>query len=487
MNIVEALDSPEVFAPLLRDPSTWAAWRCFLLALFGLPMSEEETALYRTCTGRSDPPSVPCSEAWLVIGRRGGKSFTLSLIACFLACFIDWRPYLGPGERATIMVIAADRKQARVIMRYVKGILQQVPMLAQTIEAERAEAVDLTSRITIEVHTASFRTVRGYTIVAALLDELAFWQGEDSSNPDSEVIAAIKPAMATVPEAMLLCASSPYARRGALYDAHRRHHAKEGDPVLVWQAPTRVMNPSIPQHIIDDAFEDDPVSAAAEYGAEFRTDIEGFVTREIVNSCIDAGVHERMALRNTHYVGFVDPSGGSSDSFTVAIGHEEKGKGVLDVLREVRPPFSPTSVVEEFATLLKTYRINRIQGDRYAGEWPREAFAKHGIKYEPSAKPKSDLYRDLLPLLNSEQVSLLDLPRLTSQLVSLERRTARSGRDSIDHAPGGHDDVANAVAGVLTSVAGSDSAAAYTYGLMHNVSNKPGERSRYSFGRGLTL
>jgi hypothetical protein len=30
----------------------------------------------------------------------------------------------------------------------------------------------------------------------------------------------------------------------------------------------------------------------------------------------------------------------------------------------------------------------------------------------------------------------------------LERRTARGGRDTIDHAPGGHDDLANVVAGV---------------------------------------
>jgi hypothetical protein len=30
----------------------------------------------------------------------------------------------------------------------------------------------------------------------------------------------------------------------------------------------------------------------------------------------------------------------------------------------------------------------------------------------------------------------------------LERRTARGGKDSVDHAPGGRDDVANVVAGL---------------------------------------
>ena len=121
---------------------------------------------------------------------------------------------------------------------------------------------------------------------------------------------------------------------------------------------------------------------------------------------------------------------------------------VVDAVREVKPPFSPEDVVDEFATLLKRYRIVKVTGDRYAGEWPREQFRKLGISYEPAAKPKSDLYRDLLPAINSRRIDLLDHPRLVNQLVSLERRTARGGRDSIDHAPGAHDDIANAVAGV---------------------------------------
>ena len=90
-----------------------------------------------------------------------------------------------------------------------------------------------------------------------------------------------------------------------------------------------------------------------------------------------------------------------------------------------------------------------VTGDRYAGEWPRERFREHGITYETAAKPKSGLYRDLLPAINSRMVDLLGDARLFAQIVGLERRTARGGRDSIDHAPGAHDDLANAVAGVV--------------------------------------
>lgn len=122
---------------------------------------------------------------------------------------------------------------------------------------------------------------------------------------------------------------------------------------------------------------------------------------------------------------------------------------MLDLIREVRPPFSPDAVVAEMATTLKTYRVDEVTGDRYGGEWPRERFAVQGIRYRPSEKTKSDIYREVLPLMNAARVELLDLPRLRAQLVGLERRVARGGKDSIDHAPGGHDDVCNAAAGAL--------------------------------------
>jgi hypothetical protein len=111
---------------------------------------------------------------------------------------------------------------------------------------------------------------------------------------------------------------------------------------------------------------------------------------------------------------------------------------------EVRPP---EQVCADFARTLKNYNISSISGDRFAGIWPVEQFRKFNIRYEQSAEPKSDLYQSLLPLINSRRIDLLDHPKLINQLCALERRTARGGRDCIDHPPGGHDDICNAVAG----------------------------------------
>ena len=111
------------------------------------------------------------------------------------------------------MVIATDRKQARIILRYIRALLQ-VPLLAQTVQRETAEGFDLDNSVTIEVHTASFRSTRGYAIVAALCDEIAFWPAEDAAEPDYQILDALRPGMAQFPNPMLLAASSPYGKEG---------------------------------------------------------------------------------------------------------------------------------------------------------------------------------------------------------------------------------------------------------------------------------
>ncbi|CCE97207.1 conserved hypothetical protein [Sinorhizobium fredii HH103] len=450
MNILEACQHPKIFAPWFRKPETYRAWYAFLAAMFGLPMTDEQLELYQHHTGRKEAPTEAQREAWMVIGRRGGKSFHMALIAVYLACFFDYRQYLAPGERATVLVIATDRRQARVILRYVRAMLDNIDVLKAMVQRDTADSYDLDNSTTIEVGTASFRSTRGYTYAAVLCDELAFWRTDDAAEPDYAILDAIRPGMASIPTSMLLCASSPHARRGALWDAFKRYWGKDDAP-LVWKATTREMNPTIPQSVVDRALERDHSSAMAEYGAEFRSDIEDFVSLEVVEACVSPGVRERPPLSNIRYRAFVDPSGGSNDSMTLAIGHREGERVILDCMRERKPPFSPESVVAEFADTLAKYRVREVEGDRYAGEWAREPFRKKGIAYKLSEKPRSDLYRDLLPMLNSKTADLLDSDRLVNQIVGLERRVNRGGKESIDHAPGGHDDLANAVAGVLNA------------------------------------
>ncbi len=452
MNILDAIDDPAVFAPLM-PAGDWRPWRAFVSALFGLPhLDTEAVGMFMRCTGRREWPEHAFAEAYLPVGRRGGKSFTLALIAVYLAAFRDYRAYLGPGERATVLLIASDRKQARVLFRYCLGLLQGVPMLARLIEGDTVERIDLSTRVTIEVATASHRSTRGYSLVAALCDEIAFWGGDDAASPDTEILAALRPALTTIPNAMLLCASSPYGKRGALWSAYERYHGRDDAPALVWQASTRDMRPSFPQRVVDDAYAADHAAASAEYGGQFRSDVAAFLDREALMRCVPEGEAERAPMPGTVYSAFADPSGGSSDSMTLAIGHREGRVSVLDLVREFRPPFSPDEVVGEIVADLKRYGLSRVVGDRYAGEWVREPFTRQGITYELSERTKGEIYRAFLPLVNSRQAELLAHDRMLGQFLALDRRTGRFGRDIINHPPGGHDDIANAAAGVLVSM-----------------------------------
>ena len=351
------------------------------------------------------------------------------------------------ARSGVLLCIAPDQRQAAIVLGYAQAAFEQSPILKQLIANRTADTLELTNGVSIEVRAASFRRLRGPTYCGVIADEAAFWYSDEfSSNTDTEILNAVRPGLATT-SGPLIIASSPYARRGVLWETHRRHFGRDGDPrILVAQGTSRDFNPLLPQSVIDRAMERDRAHATAEYLAQFRSDIETFVSYEVVQACV--GDHVEMGpVGNVEYCAFTDPSGGSSDAFTLSIGHRDGERIIIDAIRERQPPFSPEAVIDDFVALLKSYRIRRVAGDRYAGEFPREQFKKRGIEYRCSDKSKSDLYRDLLPMLNAGRIVLPKSDRLVNQLCGLERRVARSGKDSIDHSPSSHDDLANAVAG----------------------------------------
>ncbi len=346
--------------------------------------------------------------------------------------------------------MAASTAQADRAFMHVRGILEGSPVLREMVEGvPTSDTIRLRTRVDVQVRPANFRTIRGVTSPAVIADEVAFWLVEGTANPDTEILNAVRPSLATT-GGPLFVISSVYAKRGEVYDTFRREFGPDGDPlIMVAKGPSRTFNPTLTERTVERALARDHASASAEYLSEFRSDIEQFVSREVVEACVVPGVYERGYAPGVTYRAFVDPSGGSVDAMTLAIGHAEGERACLDVLRERAPPFSPEAVVQEFAEVLKAYGVHEVTGDRYAGEWPREQFRKAGVTYRLAERPRSELYRDMLPLLNSGRAELLDSPKLVTQIVGLERRVARGGRESIDHAPRAHDDLANVAAGVI--------------------------------------
>jgi hypothetical protein len=195
------------------------------------------------------------------------------------------------------------------------------------------------------------------------------------------------------------------------------------------------MNPAVDADLIQREPERDPDSAKSEWLATFRDDLEAAFSLESLQACVIPGPSELPASSAIAYSGFVDPSGGRHDAFTVAIGHREKDGVVVDLVKAWYPPFDPSIIVREASDILKGYGVASIVGDNYGGEWPVESFRNCGVAYERGEKHKSELYLSLIPVVNAKRIELPEDRKLIEELRRLERRRGRSGKDTIDHPP----------------------------------------------------
>jgi hypothetical protein len=446
----DALSSPAYFGGLLSGDS-WAAWRVLLIAIVGEPLTKAERVVFESLTDRPREPQKPVEEFWGVHRpqRRQGRPSGLSRGLC-------GSPQ-GAGTRRARAVASHGGEHgsgsASVSVR--RGDVPRIAALAGLVENVTSDTISLANKIDITICAASWRTVRGVTAVGAICDEIAtWWSSEESANPDKEILRALRPTLST-PNGILIAISSPYAKRGELYKVFRKHYDPDGHPaILVAKAPTRIMNPTVEQERIDRAYEEDPEAAAAEWGVEFRGDLEVFVSREAIDGAVARGVTVRPPIDGVFYFCFLDPASGSGrDSMTAAICHREPGgRIVLDCLLERKPPFSPAQTAAEFAETMRRYRITRATSGRWGVGFVDAVFQQCGIEITTSEKVKSDLYLSFLPILNSGQVDLLDHPKMISQFCQLERRTSRSGKGSVDHPRDAHDDLCNAAAGAIVCI-----------------------------------
>jgi hypothetical protein len=444
MNIIRAFDDPALFGKFFVGES-WNGWRSVLKAAFALPMTEADTAYFKSVAGDRLAPTEAVREFWAVVGRRGGKDSVASAIAAFVAATFTGQDKLRPGEKAVVVCLAVDREQAKVLLNYIRSYFTDVDLLKGMLTRETAIGFELNNSVDIQILTGNFRSVRGRAILLAVLDEVAFLRDEASAAPDMELYKAIVPGTATL-GGMIIGISSPYRKAGLLFKKHRKHFG-QNDDVLVIQAPTRVLNPLIPQEMIDRELADDPAGSRAEYLAEFRDDIGGYLAIETLEAAVDRGVTVRPPATAVHkYRSGCDPSGGAKDSFTAAISHNEDGIAVLDCLIEIKPPFNPAEAVAQIAAMLRAYGLSETTGDRYAAEWVVSAFASNGITYQHSERDRSAIYADCMPLFTSGRARILDNQKLVSQFASLERKISPMGKDRIDHGPSGHDDCCNSAA-----------------------------------------
>jgi len=449
VEINRALADVRMLGAGLSSLETWQTWLVALKAAFALPLTEEERGVFRAIAGERGLPKHRVRELWCIAGRRSGKSRMAAAVAIFLALFQKHR--LAPGEKGMCLVIAGSVDQARTVFGYVRGFLEAAPALAREVVSLKRQEIELRNGVTIAVHSNSFRTVRGRTLVACIFDETAFWRDESTATPDTEVYTAVLPALATT-NGMLIGISTPYRKVGLLYQKHRDHFGIDDDDVLVVQGASQLFNPSLSDATIAAQRAADPTAAGAEWDAEFRSDIGAYLDDELIDRAVEYGRPlELPRVGGVVYRAFVDASGGvaGGDAYTIAIGHKEGDNFVIDVVRGTVDKFDPQEVTKEYAALCTDYGIHTVVGDAYGREWVAGAWRDAGKEYTRSPQPKGAIYLECLPAFTRGLVRMPDHGRVIRELRLLERRTHRSGKDTVEHPRNGHDDHANVVCGVI--------------------------------------
>src|SRR6516225_3836264 len=427
---------------------TWRTWLVTLKAAFGRPLDTHERETFAAVAGNRTVPTKRVRELWCVAGRRSGKSRVAAAIAVCLSLCCKHK--LARGERGMCLVLAGSMDQALAVIGYMRGLLEDAPALWAEVIAVKRYEIELKNNIAIAVHSNSFRTVRGRTLVGCVFDETAFWRDESSASPDVEVYRATLPSLATT-NGMLIGISTPYRRLGLLYQKHRDHFGQDGDDVLVVQGRSQAFNPTLADSVIAAQRAADPAGAVSEWDAEFRIDISAWLDDALIDRAIELGrPTELPPQQGIVYRAFTDASGGvGADSYTLSIAHKENNLCITDLVRGTTGKFDPHQVTRDYAALCREYHVSEIVGDAYAAQWVAGTWRESGINYRRSTLVKSDIFREAEALFTRGLVRLPDHAKLLRELRLLERITHRSGKDQVTHPKGGRDDFANAVCGAL--------------------------------------
>jgi len=445
LNIIEFITHPK----LLNDRRLSVAQQAFLKATYGLPLNSEEQEIYQRATGRSEMVLAEQNEATLIAGRRSGKTSKIGATIALYEAFRDH--HLTLGDRGYVMLIAPTKNQAKIAMRFIRAFVKSTPLLERYVVRERSDEIELSNGISIVCYPCSYIAVRGVTVVAAICDELAFWRHkETAANPEEEVLAAIRPTMATFQTSKLIKTSTPHRKEGVLWREFRQRTELDH---LVWQLTSPEMNPTLQPSVLERARRLDEEKYRREFLAEFTDQISAWVVSDVLDSCIVRDRTELPRVENASYVIAIDPAFKHND-FALAVLHKTAdGPVVVDRVARwagtKKAPLAYEWVCGEIARIANDYGIRKVMGDQYCAPVIKQHFDKLGIHYHEyifGAQTRADLFGNLRHLLVQRKIELLDEPVLLRQLRALEERQTPNGNTDIRPSYSQKDDVAVAVA-----------------------------------------
>jgi hypothetical protein len=457
LSVIDACRDENLFRPYFgKHYKSFAKWRVLLRAIYGVPLTSDwQREVYRHCTGR-DPDKINpdgYQTSLIIAGRRSGKSKIAAVIGTYAAALAGLESKLSVGETGMVAIISVKKSQAKVVRDYCRALLDPPMLSAEIIRERQRDVFTLRNGNRIDLLASDMRTTRGHTLLACIIDEICHFGLEDTSRVRTEkmMVNSVQPALMTT-GGKLVCISTPWGKQGWSYETFQKYWGKDSSRnILVWNASSKFMHPKLSQKFLDRMKDEDLANYNCEFLAQFRDDVAAFISLDQVEALVVKGRQENVPKPGIKYNAFVDLSGGRGDASALAIGHrDDKKMIVLDALDWHPSPHDPYSVVATMAKRLNEWGVRKVIGDAYAAEFASRAFQDCGITYEKCSLTASALYSEILPIICTKGIELLDQPgnRMVKQFASLESRTRSGGKPAIGHPPKQHDDLANAVAGV---------------------------------------
>jgi hypothetical protein len=371
-----------------------------LKAAYGEPLTDEERAAFASVSGGRAPPARgKVKQMAAVVSRRAGKGRAAGALAIYESCLVGHRKHLARGEVGVTACISPTRAQSRIVFDYCLGYLEASPILRNEIADTTQDEIRLKNGNVITTLTADYRSLRGRTLILAILDEASFLRDETSAASDIEAARSLLPGLMTT-GGMLVTLSSPYRRQGLVFQLHRDYFGKDSDEVLVVAGASRDFNPTLDARLIEAARQADPEAAASEWFGSWRSDQCAFLPDDLIEAAVDRSRPLELPPRGGLYnlVCFVDMSAGRHDASTVCLAHVENGRVIADVVRGCPAPHDPASVAADYAILAKEYGCRVVHGDNFSGEWVSGAFRAANVKYQRAELTCSELYLEGLQL-----------------------------------------------------------------------------------------
>jgi len=241
-SIIEFVKDKELLGLSLSGPQ-----EILLRAIYGMALDSAQREIFTLCTGREDYPGVSFQEATILAGARAGKDSRIACpVASYEATFGDYPRFLARGELAVVPLVAPGALGTRIAYEYIKSHFTESKYLKKMLEEEpTANEIRLKKHTSIRCFPSTKSALRGWSIFAAVLDEVEFFRIEGAADSDTEIQASVRRGMINFPNARLIKISTPFAKSGLLYSDFKDHFGKDSPDLLCWKAASAFMNPSL--------------------------------------------------------------------------------------------------------------------------------------------------------------------------------------------------------------------------------------------------